>query len=781
MYTAHIRKEDNKVQTVSEHIEGVKKLSKVFSLDLNISSILMLTAILHDLGKMVIDFDDYINGRNNFKRGEIDHSFAGAKFLYEYALNYNDELIIDTAKFIGRIIISHHGLHDWIDRKYEDSFSKRISKTDRYDEIYAEAITFLKDDIEKILPLAAKEFENIKTKIHSISKNKLSFGFYLGMFERLAESILVDADRSDTSEFMLNLEPREINTIQLWNDMQITINNMTKEFRKKTDLISQNRMSISDRCAEFSKEQRGICRLIVPTGGGKTISSFRFAVDYCKRFNKDRIFYIAPFMSILEQNADVIKSMVGNDDLFLEHHSNIISEIVKENEDELNDYELKCEKWDNPVIATTMVQFLNAIFDGKMSSVRRFHRLCNSVIIIDEIQSTPVKCIDLFNLAMNFLCKICECTIVLCSATQPKFEARKFPLILDKESSMTRDFTTDFLKFKRTEIISDVKMPGFSFEETASYTYKKYKENGNALVILNTKKSALEVFKNITEINENSDNKAELIHLSTNMCPAQRKAKLDFMRNLLKKHKPVICVTTQLIEAGVDISFNCVIRSLAGLDSIAQAAGRCNRHGENKISPVYVIAVKGENLSNLKEIKEGKEISLRIMSQTDYDLLSDESMTVYFNMFYKIFENELSYPVTDLDANTNLVDLLSINKNRQDICQSKIYYKGQAFATAGQLFKVINEQTSSIIVPYNDDAEKIIADLNSDIDNSNKIKLLRKAQKYSVNVYSSMLKKLLDKEIIYELKKDSIFVLRKEHFNDDYGIDENANLGFMEY
>ena len=782
IYTAHIRDDDKKVQTVSEHIAGVKLLAEKFSVRLMMPSILKLAAVLHDVGKLTVDFDDYINGRNNLERGKIDHSFAGAKFLYEYALKFNDELMIDTAEFIGRIIISHHGLHDWIDNKYQDYYKYRISKTERYEEIYDEIISLLKDEIETLLPLAIKEFDEIRNKIFSISKNRVSFDFYLGMLERLAQSILVDADRTDTSEFMLNLKPREIDVTKLWNEMQAKINNMSENFRKKTDLISQQRMSISDRCAEFAKEKRGICRLIVPTGGGKTISSFRFAVDYCKEFNKDKIIYVAPFMSILEQNADVIKSIVGNDDLFLEHHSNIISEIEKQ--EELNDYELKCEKWDNPVIATTMVQFLNAVFDGKMSSVRRFHSLSNSVIIIDEIQSIPVKCVNLFNLAMNFLAQICDSTIVICSATQPKFENSSFPLMLDKQSSMTGDFTDDFEKFKRTEIISDVKMPGFSFKEVATYTYNKYKENGNALIILNTKKSALEVFKSIKDLNENSDekNKAEIIHLSTNMCPAHRKTKLEYIRKLLNENKPIICVTTQLIEAGVDVSFNCVIRSLAGLDSIAQAAGRCNRHGENKICPVYVVAVKGEVLSSLKEIQEGKEISLRIITQTDYDLLSDESMTVYFNMFYKIFEKDLSFPVKDLSVKTNLLDLLSINKNRQSLCKNNLHDKGQAFATAGESFEVIAKNTKSLIVPYNNEAEEIIANLNSDIDIYDKIRFLRKAQKYIVNVYPKAFDDLFEKQQIYELKEDGIFALRKEHFNDDYGIDnENTNIELICY
>ena len=224
----------------------------------------------------------------------------------------------------------------------------------------------------------------------------------------------------------------------------------------------------------------------------------RFAIEYARRKDMDRIFYIAPFMSILEQNSCVIRSLMENKELFLEHHSNVVPRIA-DNEDELNDYELRAEKWDSPVIATTLVQFLNALFSDNMSCVRRMHRLTNSVIIIDEVQSIPVKCVNMFNLAVNFLTRICGCAVVLCSATQPLFENTDFPLILDKDENMTDDYTEDFIAFKRTELIDCTRIGGYTYDEAADFCYDKYRQTESLLVVVNTKAAAREIFLKLKE------------------------------------------------------------------------------------------------------------------------------------------------------------------------------------------------------------------------------------------------------------------------------------------
>lgn len=771
MYIAHIREKEGQIQTVEEHTRGVMDLAEKYSLSVKISNIMKLTALLHDTGKMNIDFNEYIKGKTKYKRGDIDHSYAGAKYIIELSSEMNGKSVSETALFIARIIISHHGLHDWVDENYKDYLEYRIEKSERYQEICDGIKTLANDDeLKNILSAAAKEFAEIKSKLYSLcEKNSVRFSFYMGMFERFAESILIDADRTDTAEFMDGITFSETDAAVIQKDMLEKLNKKCDLFREKTDRISRLRMDISDRCAEYANSERKICRLVVPTGGGKTLSSLRFALNYCRKFGKKKIFYIAPFMSILEQNSDVLRSVAG-DYALLEHHSNIISEI--DDAEELGEYETRCDRWDAPVIATTAVQFLNTLFSGKMSSVRRFHTLENSVIIIDEVQSLPIKCVYLFNLAMNFLSNFCGSVIVLCSATQPTFEEVKHKLLLDKEESMTGDYSEDFIRFKRTELVTDIRAEQYTFKQAADYAYDKFLENNNLLMILNTKKAAAELFK---MLKEKCNDETEVIHLSTFMCPAHRKEKLGHIRTLLEENKPVICVTTQLIEAGVDISFNCVIRSAAGTESIAQAAGRCNRHGKDDIRPVYVINIKDEKLGiGLEQIRRSRDVFIGLAEKDRFDMMSNEAMRNYFKKLYSEYENsdigrdELEYYAGEL----SLLDLLSKNHKRVSglANEKELKYRAQAFKTAGKLFKVIDEDTRDIIVPYNKEAEEIILQLNSAISSDTAARLLRKAQKYTVSVYPSFFKKMLENNKMFMLNYGEICALNKSCFDNDLGI-----------
>ena len=746
-YKAHIRESDRKAQTVEEHCKEVAIIAEQYVKKLGLKYLPKLQAYLHDIGKLTSDFNSYISGKSEFRRGDIDHCFAGARFICELADGYNDKDIYLVSRFIARTIISHHGLHDWVNECGEDYFSYRVSKADRYDEIRQNINDiFDESELRYLLEKSAEEYSEVRKKIKAISPNPEIFAFYLGMLERFMESVLIDADRTNTADFMSDSKTqKEFDTAALWENMHNRLERKLKAFEYKTDPISVQRRSISDRCAEFAKNNVGVCRLIVPTGGGKTLSSLRFAIDYCKANNMDKIIYVAPFMSILEQNGDEIREVAGEEN-FLEHHSNIIQEISTK--EELSEYELRTEKWDSPVIATTMVQFFNSLFLGKTSSVRRMHRLSRAVIIIDEVQSVPLKCVHLFNLAINFLTKICGSTVVLCSATQPVFEELKYPLILDENSSMTGDYSQDFERFRRTRLVSQITKAGYTYDEAAGFCYDKYLESGSLLVVVNTKKSAAMLYELIKSKNETAadSDKAVIIHLSTNMCPQHRREIIASIRNMRKAKQRVVCITTQLIEAGVDISFDCVVRSLAGMDNAAQAAGRCNRNGENaSICPVYIINIREENLSKMGELKTAQSVSRLIIDNGKFtDLLSVDTMTAYYSKFYNEQKESLSYKVGDSNKSETLINLLSLNKYRYNLrAKPELRYCAQAFQTAGNVFKIIDENTEDIIVPYNKEAEELILKLNSDITPQETVELLRTAQKYTVGVYPN-LKKALD-------------------------------------
>lgn len=759
MYTAHIRKSDNAEQTVNEHSRNTAFLAERFLAPAELSSTGRLVGILHDAGKLRKIFNDYIHGKNGLTRGSIDHSYAGAKYLA--SLGNNDLKKKTAAVGMAHAIISHHGLHDWIDGNYNDYFDKRISGNDGYDEVKSNINEMLNNvDVNSLFDKAVEEW--YQAAIKTPYKNKTEFAFYIGMLERLIQSAIIDADRTDTCDFMSEgktvIDP---SVKSLWGQIAKRMDKKLEDFANKTDAISIQRRSISERCAKFAEHRVKACRLIVPTGGGKTLSSLRFAIKQCDKFGLERIFYIAPFMSILEQNSDVISDICGKEN-FLEHHSNIISEIDDENE--LKEYQLYSERWNKPVIATTMVQFLNSLFSAKTSSVRRMHTLCNSVIIIDEVQSVPIRCTSLFSLAVNFLTHVCKSTVVLCSATQPTFNKNEHSLLLDDEPDMIADYNKDFEAFSRTKLIPAIEKYGYDFDEAAAFCEQRFEENGNVLLIVNTKKQALEMF---SRMKEKLSDKAYIIHLSTNMCPAHRNKRIGTLRRFLKRGLPTICVTTQLIEAGVDISFRCVVRALAGLDNAAQAAGRCNRSGENgRLCPVYIINFKDEKLGSLQEIKTAQQISHNIIRyNNNKDLLSVDIQSEYFGHLFRIFSDKLDYPA----EGTTLLDMLSLNKEMREVRKSSDKFLSQAFKTAGQLFQVIDNHAKSVIVPYNQKAVSIIDKLNRDLPPDERARLLRKAQKYTVSVYAGTEHSLNDSGAL-NTNSMGITFLNKRFYSSNIGI-----------
>lgn len=771
IFTAHIREKNGKmeIQTVSEHCEATSVWGEKCAEKIHASGIAKLQAIIHDWGKLCRDFDDYIRGKNDFQRGMIDHCYAGARYLTEFAKQTKDVQLIETAEFISRTVISHHRLHDWVDENGEYYFLRRVNKDERYAEIKKNILLIMQDEeLMKLLVEAKEDYVQIRSQIRQMSNgDKRLFAFYMGQFERLMQSVLIDADRTDTAEFQLESELEFKYEKDIWNTFYENIEAKSREFEKRTDKISKLRSSISDRCKDFAEHETGICRLIVPTGGGKTLSSMRFAINYCKSHGKDRIFYIAPYQSILEQNSDVLKEIIGEKYL-LEHHSDIVAKM--QNDEEIAEYELRSDKWDVPVIATTLVQFLNTLFLDRLDSVRRMHRLCNSVIIIDEVQSIPTKCVSLFNLGMNFISEIGRSCIVLCSATQPTFERVNHSLKIDKNGSMTGDYSGDFLEFKRNQILPMIRRGGYSYEQAADFCIGKYIEEGNILFVVNTKTAAFRVFQ---ELKKKITDDTKIVHLSTNLCPQHRREIIQDLKKMLRGHQKVICVTTQLIEAGVDISFRCVIRALAGLDNAAQAAGRCNRSGEfGQRCNVYLLNLNDERLGNLKEIRTGQIVSGQMIESGNYsDLQSVETLKDYFDKYYKERSEEMDYNVEDIGVQTDLFDLLSVNKNRcsPKMKQNSAFYARQAFQTAGKKFHVIDDSSVPVIVPYNDEAKKIIACLRSDISNYDFMKILRKAQKYSVGLYAQTERALIDKHAL-DMLPCGVYVLEEGYYDCDLGI-----------
>ena len=626
--------------------------------------------------------------------------------------------------------------------------------------------------------------------VYASSSKKISY-FNLGFMTRFLFSCLVDADRLNSAEF--ELPERRTERLQKKNTFRWALGIHRIENRigsfKNIYPVDRIRQDISNRCLEKSKEKQGIYSLTVPTGGGKTYASLRYALHHAAFHDLDRVIYIVPYTSIIEQNAIAIRQILEEDgDDFpwvLEHHSNL------DPENQTWKHKLSSENWDSPIVLTTMVQFLEACFSGGTRSVRRLHQLANSVLIFDEVQTLPIKCTHIFCNALNYLVDHCNTTAVLCTATQPLLNKLKSPdkgqLDIPKGNELVgaEEVQGLFDELNRVEIHNCVKPKGWSISEIAELAVSELAERKSCLVIVNTKAWAQKLYqKCLSDVDEST-----LFHLSTNQCPAHRKVLLQEIKTRLVNKLPVLCISTQLIEAGVDISAATVIRFLAGLDSIAQAAGRCNRHGEMKDvdgeqvkGRVFVVNPDSEATGMLADIEVGKSAAERVLREGFTNLVAPEAIDQYFKYYFFERDQDMSYNLepSRLGRNDTLLNLLSDNVN------SPVSYNwrrgeglapllSQAFMEAGKQFKAIDAPTQAVLVPYGD-GSRIIAELcgsHREFEASHFYSLLRQAQKYIVNIFPNTWEKLKQAKAVFEIQPGyEVYFLDPQFYSPVVGVSE---------
>ena len=646
-YPAHIRNVDGKkyIQTVEEHCHGVAEIAAELLSDIGLEKTAYLAGMVHDLGKFSKNFKNYIEKAadgEKVQRGSVNHTFAGVRFLLE---KHSDEQLSGFSDIVLEIIAyavgAHHGLFDCVDDNNNNGFTKRIQK-EGIDYLNA-AQEFLKiccskQDIEDLLKQSEKEFLPVFNEIEKLADNadakiqNTQITFYIGFLARLILSAIIEADRSDTSQFMNRYSEKTVKNIS-----EIWINCIKNVEQKLSTMpldkpINKTRAQISALCAEAGNLESGIYRLNLPTGAGKTLTSLRYALHHALKHNKKRIIFTMPLLSIIEQNAGIIHDYIGNEELILEHHSNIVE--TDEN-DELDKRELLVESWDVPIIITTMVQLLNTLFAGKTANIRRMQALCNSIIVIDEVQTVPDKMLSLFNLALNFLAKICNATIILCSATQPCFEKTMYPLDKSVKDLITLTKEQETV-FKRVRLEYKGEM---DYEELADFAAGILEENNSLLLVCNTKNEAAVMFNLLCS----KIKYVKAFHISAGMCTAHRKETIKEMQEALEnKQQNILCVSTQVIEAGVDVSFARVIRLLAGMDNIVQATGRENRNREfDGLAPGYIVRLKGEVLKGLSEIEAAKNAAANLLVKYknspkiyDNDLMSEKAINEYYESLY---------------------------------------------------------------------------------------------------------------------------------------------------
>jgi len=803
-YIAH------KNQELHEHLESVAELAQISGEKIGMGDYCELLGLLHDFGKYSAEFQKYITDSikkdepqfnpdddEDFedptgKKGRIDHSTAGSQFLLNQIGSSNAHRIL--GEFLSLCLVSHHsGLINCLttdDKGTWDSYSRRISK-DAIKTHWSEcAQNADKNILERISGILAdksftKPFEKMCRNILLASSEQSPLSvvaqFHFGLLARFLFSALIDADRQDTadSEKPRTARYRLQGNYKPWSELIERLEKKYETFGSGSQ-IDGIRKEVSIGCLHAATRHKGLFTLTVPTGGGKTLASLRFALHHAKEHGMHRILYVIPFTTIIDQNAQVVREILEPEHcpedmgkIVLEHHSNIGADAQSWKE------KLLTENWDAPVVYTTMVQFLEALFGAGTRGARRMHQLAKAVIVFDEIQTLPIKCVHLFNNAINFLVNHCESTVVLCTATQPllgSVNEKKGALKLSKENELMPDVNKLFDDLKRVHVHDCRKSTGWAYPEIAALAVGQFKENGSCLVVVNTKKAARVLFE------ETRKDGLEVFHLSTGMCPAHRKGELKTIRQRLSDNEPILCISTQLIEAGVDVDFQSLIRMLAGLDSITQAAGRCNRNGSRDFGNVFVVNPLEENLNYLKDIAVGKEKSNRVLD--DYqadplkyggDIISPEMIEWYYQNYFYERKNVMDYPVNTNRSDT-LLNLLSTNDNAvADFRRSRKALPAinlrQSFMTAAKLFKSIDAPTRSVIVRYGEEGKDLVNQLCSTFELEKQYALIKKAQQYSVNLFPYEFERLDQKNALQPVQQGTeIFYLDYQYYSKTTGL-----------
>lgn len=766
MFIAHIRTSEEGVtrQLLGNHCRNAAQYAGSCLDRAGLEQSGRLLGLIHDCGKFKEEFQKYLVDPNGI-RGSVNHTFAGTRLLLERYHTSDDGMQRLAAELLAFASGSHHGLFDCVDENKKSGFDYRLAKEHiGYNEcvknFFEQCIP--PEALDKLFAAAVEELSQVCQRLAEGREDYAENCFQLGLLARLLLSALIEGDRRDTAEFMMNLCPEPEKLSGLWETCLVHMEEKLSLFSGDT-AISRARREISDRCRRMAEEKPGLYRLNVPTGGGKTLSSLRYALAHAKRWGKRRIIFTSPLLSILEQNAAVIREYVGNDGIVLEHHSNVLHTAEY---GELDHRELAMENWNSPIIITTLVQLLQTLFSGKTTSIRRFQSLCDSVIVIDEVQTVPPRMLTLFNLSIDFLTRVCGTTVLLCSATQPYLEGTTHSLRGEIRNVIPNDKLL-WEPFRRT-VITDAGEK--TLEEIAEFAWAELEQTQSLLVVCNRKDEAEYLFSRLR------DGAGMACHLSASMCTEHRRKVLARLRAALEAGEKCLCVATQVIEAGVDISFHRVIRLAAGMDSVIQAAGRCNRHGEAaEPVPVYVISCQGENLGKLREIRDAKKATQTLLdgfrrrpTRFDNDLSSDAAIRAYYQKLYQeMTEGYQDYTIEK--PGTSLFALLSDNLKLYDETASWAgqYMLNQAFKLAGSRFEVFDGGTRDLIVPFGKGAE-LIAELagHPNPDAAFLADWVRRARPYSIAVYEWQLKRLGNAVTEYS----GAAVLSEGFYDEDTGL-----------
>lgn len=704
MYFAH-RADDLREQTVLEHLTGTAELCAQFAAAFGAEEQGKLAGLAHDLGKYSDAFQKRLNGAPQ----RVDHSTAGAFECCKIGQN--------GAAFA---VMGHHG-----------GLPNGGSNTDHEDDP-----TFCgrlrRASLGKLPPYDAWRAE---VHLPSARYPQVSSQLDVMFFIRMLYSCLVDADFLDTETFMAGAKLDRGGGESLERLDEKLQTHIASWFPPKNTL-NQERCALLNRCIEQGAAQKpGLFTLTIPTGGGKTVASMAFALRHARSHGLQRILYVIPYTSIIEQNADVFRNILGEENV-LEHHSGVLYDIEDEARPENARLARATENWDIPVVVTTAVQFFESLFSNRSSQCRKLHNLANSVIIFDEAQMLPLQYLYPCVFAIAQLVKHYGVSAVLCTATQPALDKIFQTFLPDKPA----------LELCPPDVFHRDIFRRVTFQREGKLSWEALAERLNAqkqvLCIVNSRKSAQAVYQLLEP--EGS------FHLSTLMYPAHRKTALNEIKQRLQNGQPCRVVSTSLIEAGVDVDFPAVFREEAGLDSILQAAGRCNREGKNPSEESVVTIFQGETAPSplfKTAIGVGQD-TLNRFEQPD----SSEAIQYYFRSLLYI-------------KGPDALDKEGILKLMEDA--------SMPFRTIAEHFRLIDNDTKTVYIPLGE-GEQLVQRLRS---GERSRALFRELGQYGVSIYSTHFKALYEAGDLDVLDDGAAILTHLDLYSSNTGLSLNADYG----
>lgn len=720
-------------QPLHEHLQASGRLASAYAQSFGLDKAAYIAGLLHDLGKYDPAFQRRLEGAPE----RVDHSTAGAKILLELAKGEDAYM----AELIAYGILGHHaGLPD---KNSADArnFDRRIGGyEDRLDPSWKEELTV---EPTGLLPgpMAQK-----------LAERKAHVPFNLSVVARFLFSCLVDADFKDTERFYATLEGRAPE--RAWPDLTSLLPELIERFdtymadRPSEGDLNRLRREILAHLRGKAAMKPGLFTLTVPTGGGKTLASLGFALDHARIHGHRRIIYAIPFTSIVDQTADVFRQVLG-DDHILEHHSAIDEERpdIKKRPTSRDRLKLAMEDWAAPVVVTTNVQLFESLFSARPSRARKLHNIAGSIIILDEAQTIPRPLLRPCIRMLDALAHLFDCTIVLCTATQPALGLPDFPDGLEfGEREGERELAPDPTELTRRLQRARIALVG---EMDNRSLIAAVRNEPQSLVIVNSRKHALELYRETLE-----EGLCGLVHMTTRQCAAHRRAILKDVRARLRANEPCRLVATSLVEAGVDVDFPRVWRAMAGLDSIVQASGRCNREGKRPLAESVVSVFSPTDYEPPREIAGLIGDLGRMVSEHD-NLLSLEAIKAYFGEVYWRLGGQLD--------GKGILDGLRAGPSGTDF----------AFRSIAEKFHMIESRMEPVIIPFDERAQKAVDDLGvAEIPSG---VIARAVQSYVVNVPPQAREILIRcGHVEFErpdLRGDQFAVLRtKALYKDDSGL-----------